>query len=161
MTHLSCPPVGQPPPLLLHSTVQRACLCVCVTESEGERQTHTHRVVNRRTGRLVICLSAFRLTKHRRFFFFFFCDYTVYFQVWIKGGSSPPVIWECVLCLSMWRESNVPRHAFQACLLTWWLPWEQPDSGRLCTSLLGGIVRTERRFKGEESLWVFILKKNP
>lgn len=52
-----------------------------------------------------------------------------------------------------------PRRAFQACLLTWWLPWEQPDSGRLCTSLLGGIVRTERRFKGEESLGVF-MKKN-
>lgn len=43
------------------------------------------------------------------------------------------------LCLSMWKESHVLCRAFQTRLLTWWLPWEQPDGGRLCNSLLRGL----------------------
>lgn len=131
------------------------CLCVCVSRREIDR------VANRWTGRLVVCLSTFKTHQTSPF-----CDYTVYLQVWKKKERKKKkwegvslLLSESVCCLSMWRESHVPCRAFQACLLTWWLPWEQPDSGRLCTSLLGGIVRTERRFKSEESLRVFKKEK--
>lgn len=62
MTRLSCPPPGQPPLLLLRSTMP--CVCVCAFVCMCHRERQTQRVVNRRTGRLVICLSAFRLPKH-------------------------------------------------------------------------------------------------
>lgn len=105
----------------LHNTM---CVCEFVCMCHGERQTQ--RVVNRRTGRLVICLSAFRLTKH---WLFVTTQCTCKFE-WRRDFF--------MLCLSMWKESRVLRRPFRASQLTWWLPWEQPDSGRLCTSFLRG-----------------------
>lgn len=132
----------------------RVFVCVCVTQ--GDRQGGKQ--MDWQTGRLLVdfqdspniaflwlhCVLASLKKKERKK------------KKW-EGVSL--LLSESVCCLSMWRESHVPCRAFQACLLTWWLPWEQPDSGRLCTSLLGGIVRTERRFKSEESLRVFKKKK--
>lgn len=163
--HISVSPLSQGQLLLLNSTKRcvaiyvHACVCVCVCVDVSRREID--RVANRWTGRLVVCLSSFKTHQTSPF-----CDYTVYLQVWKKKERKKKkwegvslLLSESVCCLSMWRESHVPCRAFQACLLTWWLPWEQPDSGRLCTSLLGGIVRTERRFKSEESLRVFKKKK--
>lgn len=97
------PPLPQGQPLLLLNSTKcsvaiyvHACVCVCVDVSRRE----IDRVANRWTGRLVVCLSAFKTHQTLPF-----CDYTVYLQVWKKkrkkekemGVSEPPVIWERVL----------------------------------------------------------------
>lgn len=163
MTHLSFPPPSRAASSSseLHKTMccylcACVCLCVCGCVTQGDRQGGKQ--MDWQTGRLLVdfqdspniaflwlhCVLASLKKKERKK------------KKW-EGVSL--LLSESVCCLSMWRESHVPCRAFQACLLTWWLPWEQPDSGRLCTSLLGGIVRTERRFKSEESLRVFKKKK--
>ncbi len=49
----------------------------------------------------------------------------------------------CVrVCLCVWAcgESHMFPPCSPACLLTWPLPWEQSDSGRLCTDVLRGFT---------------------
>lgn len=66
MTHLSRFAPGQSPPTPpppLHSLINET-LGISVYGCKCQRESQTQRVVNRRTGRLVICSSAFSLTKH-------------------------------------------------------------------------------------------------
>lgn len=80
--HISVAPLRGSLLLFFCTPQYTVCVCVCVCH----RKRQTQRVVSRRTGRLVICLSAFRLPKHCLFF-----DYTVYLQVWITERVGLPL----------------------------------------------------------------------
>lgn len=104
----------------LYNTVcPRVCVSVCVSQGDI--------VADCLTGHLFACFQSRQP----------FCDYTLFWQVGINEGARPLSV--CLFCLSVLGEAQALHRTFRACLLTWWLPWEQPDSGRLCSRLLRGL----------------------
>lgn len=120
----------------LYNTVcVRVSVCVC----------HSDKVADCQTGHLLACFQSQQP----------FGDYTMYRQVGINEGAR--LLSVCLFCLSVLRESQALHRAFRACLLTWWLPWEQPDSGRLCSRLLRGLWEQRGGLKGNTLFFFFLL----
>lgn len=125
------------------SSARHNTVCVC------HRDRQIRRVVNRRAGRLVICLSAFSLSKLH-----------CVLASLNKGGSlllsESVCVYERERALSEHVEGvtcslpcfpNPSAHLVVAMgTARWRQTLQQPPEG---------IVRTETRFKGEESLWGF------
>lgn len=152
MTHLSWPPLKGGFNLLLFSSwplqsgvVIYVSVPTCVAAHE---ETDRDRA-SRRTGRLAVCSSAARLSKRCRS-----CGHTVHLQVLNAGRREC-----CLRVCAAWACGG--SHMFLAVLSK---PVCSPGGchgnsqtlADFATSLLGGLMRTETRFRREN--WLLFLK---
>lgn len=117
------------------------CVCACVTVRDGHREWWTDGLADWSSAcllwdlRLDVASSWLHCAP----------------SSWNKGRSSPPVVWACacvcVLCLSMWRESNAPSPCFPCLSAHLVVAMGTARQRQTLHQPPRGIVGTERRFK--------------
>lgn len=124
---------------VLHNTV-------CMYVTQGESDTESGIQTNCQTARLLVCFQTCNML--------LFCDHTVYLQVWKKVGVHL-LLFVCVFCLSMCAVVTFPLPRFPSLSAHLVVAMGTARQRQTLQQPPEGIVRTERRFKGEESLWGF------
>ncbi len=124
-------------------------MCVCVCVSQRETDTESGKQTDWQTGHLLVCFQTHQTLA--------FCGYTVFLQVWIKEGVRLPVIRERVCALPEHVEGvTCSSPCFPSLSAHLVVAMGTARQRQTLHQPPRGIVRTERRFEGEESLFCFV-----